>query len=596
MRWRSAAVRLLAGTLGAVVATSLGVRPASADEGWVITSFHSDIRVNQNSTIDVTEDIRVDFGSLQKHGIFRTIPLRYRYDDSHDRYYDLTVQSVTDGTNPILYDDSIDNDNEVIKIGDPNQLVSGVQRYVISYTVTGAMNAFSDHDELFWNIDGALWPVPKQSVSATVQLPAGSYQKAACYEGPPGSTEKCEFAAANDTVRFTATRELASGEEMSVVAALTKGAVTVPPPMLEGRLRQFPQDAFDVNPLTVGIALVVLIAGIGLVVWNWMVHGRDREYLTQFYLTNDPREHAAPVFTHQSVAVEFEPPQTMRPAELGLILDESADAKDVTATIVDLAVRGYLTIAEVTGQKDWTFTWKGADPKQLMPYEQTILGGLFATGSEVKLSQLRGTFAPTLATAESEIYADAVSRRLFTSSPRQARAAWGCVGIGVLIVGCALAVVLGLAFGWGLIGVAVALSGLLLTVSFPFMPQRTAAGRDLMQHTLGFRLYMTTAEKYRQQFAAKASIFTELLPYAIVFGCVSLWARAFEGIDTTTTSGWYSGTGPFQAALLASSLETMNSSISSAISYTPPRAGSSSGFGGGGFSGGGGGGGGGGSW
>jgi uncharacterized membrane protein len=107
---------------------------------------------------------------------------------------------------------------------------------------------------------------------------------------------------------------------------------------------------------------------------------------------------------------------------------------------------------------------------------------------------------------------------------------------------------------------------------------------------------MTTAEKYRQQFAARAQIFTQLLPYAIVFGCVSLWAKAFEGIDTSATSGWYAGTAPFQAAFLASSLESMNANISSAISYTPPSAGSSSGFGGGGFSGGGGGGGGGGSW
>ena len=128
------------------------------------------------------------------------------------------------------------------------------------------------------------------------------------------------------------------------------------------------------------------------------------------------------------------------------------------------------------------------------------------------------------------------------------------------------------------------------------MPQRTAAGRDLMQHTLGFRLYMTTAEKYREQFAAKAGIFNELLPYAIVFGCVALWAKAFEGIDTSATNAWYSGRGPFQAALLASSLQSMNTSISAAISYVPPSSGSSSGFGGGGFSGGGGGGGGGGAW
>jgi uncharacterized membrane protein len=156
---------------------------------------------------------------------------------------------------------------------------------------------------------------------------------------------------------------------------------------------------------------------------------------------------------------------------------------------------------------------------------------------------------------------------------------------------------LGLAFGWGFVGVAIVITGIALTAAFPFMPQRTAKGRELLQHTLGFRLYMNTAEKYRQQFAEKAEIFTQLLPYAIVFGCVSQWAKAFEGIDISrTASSWYVGNAPFQAAFLSSSLESMNANISSAITYVPPSSGSSSGFGGGGSSGGGGGGGGGGSW
>jgi uncharacterized membrane protein len=188
-----------------------------------------------------------------------------------------------------------------------------------------------------------------------------------------------------------------------------------------------------------------------------------------------------------------------------------------------------------------------------------------------------------------------MSRKLFTARPDTARAEWGCLGVAVVIGGIAISVALGLAFGWGLLGAAIVLVGLVLTITFPFMPQRTAAGRDLLQHTLGFRLYMTTAEKYRQQFAAKAQIFTDLLPYAIVFGCVSLWAKAFEGIDTSATTSWYVGSGPFQAAVIASSLESMNANLSSAIASSPPSGGSGSGFGGGG-SGGGGGGGGGGSW
>ena len=532
--------------------------------------------------------------ATEHHGIFRTIPLRYRYDDNHDRYYNLRVESVTDGTKDVPYD--VDSDNEVIKIGDPTVMVSGDQIYVIHYSVEGAMNSFSDHDELFWNVDGALWPVAKESVTAHVTTPAGAWTELSCYQGPTGSREACPTSAQDNFLTFSSTRPLAAGEQMSIAVKFVKGAVDVPAPMLEDRLRFFPDGAFDLNPFTIGAFALTLLLGLGLVGRNWWLHGRDREYLTKYYLTNDPRQRTEPLFEHLPVAVEFGPPQNMRPAELGLILDESADPKDVTATIVDLAVCGHITITELPQVKDWELTRKGAPVSELMPYEKTILDGMFIGLNKMRLSELKIFFRPALTKAESEIYGDAVSRGLFTSDPHLARIGWGCAGVAVLGAGVALTVMLGRAFGWGLIGVAIAFIGLALVATFPAMPQRTAAGRDLMQHTLGFRLYMTTAEKYREQFAAKAGIFNELLPYAIVFGCVALWARAFEGIDTSATNNWYYGTGPFQAALLASSLQSMNTSISSAISYVPPSSGSSSGFGGGGFSGGGGGGGGGGAW
>src|ERR1700730_10241537 len=211
--------------LAAIWAFGLWMPTAHADEGWVITSFHSEIIIGADSRLAIQEDIQVDFGSQQKHGIFRTIPMRYRYDDTHDRYYDLAVSSVTDGAQPVMYTTSVDNYNEVIKIGDPNVLVSGRQRYVITYTVAGAMNSFADHDELFWNVDGALWPVPKQSVIATVKFPTGSFQKAACYQGPNGSLETCSFTHTSSLATYNSTRQLASGEEMSIVTAINKGAV-----------------------------------------------------------------------------------------------------------------------------------------------------------------------------------------------------------------------------------------------------------------------------------------------------------------------------------------------------------------------------------
>lgn len=578
-----------------------------ADTGWTINSFRSDITVNKDSTLTVIEDIQVDFADLEKHGIYRTIPIRYRYDNTRDRLYDLQVQSVTIGPPangnafPWLWQTSIQNDNLVIQIGDKNRLVSGKQRYYISYTVAGAMNPFSDHDELYWNVDGGLWPVPKSSVVATVHVPAGSFQKAACYEGATGSTETCTQATSATSINYSAKRALASGEQLTVVAALRKGVVSVSPPTLGPRARYFPHDAFDINPLTVGVTAPLLILAWTYVGWSLLAHGRDRAYLGRYYLTNDPIEGAAPLLAREPVVVEFTPPDNLKPAELGVLLDEHADNKDITGTVVHLAVQGYLTITETQdGDKDWILTRTSKAPDGLLPYESTILENLFAKGQDTtRLSDLKSKtnfvrdFSDALSTAEDQLYDDAVNKEWFWRQPDTARLYWGVFGAFLLLVGAAAVYVLGVWQGWGLIGTPVVVAGLLFLATTPFTSFRTGRGRALMLRALGFRLYMSTAEKYRQQFAANAGIFTQGLPYAIVFGCVKKWANAFDDADTSAhIRSWYVGNGAFVASSLSSSLQAMNAGISSAMSYSS----GGSGFGGGGGSGGGGGGGGGGSW
>src|SRR5207247_408633 len=275
----------------------------SADEGWVITSFQSQLTVNRDSTLAIIETIRVNFAT-EHHGIFRTIPLRYRYDDNHDRYYNLRVESVTDGTKDVPYDAYVESDNEVIKTGDQNVTVSGDQVYVIQYTVEGAMNSFSDHDELFWNVDGSLWPVTKESVTATVTTPAGAWTELACYQGPSGSREACPTTALNNFITFSSTRRLVEGEQMSIAVSLVKGAVNVPPPLLTARDREFPQDAFDINPLTVRLSLLILLGGIAAVAWNWWTRGRDRAYLGHYYeAPATAPDQPEPLFQHEPVVV-----------------------------------------------------------------------------------------------------------------------------------------------------------------------------------------------------------------------------------------------------------------------------------------------------
>lgn len=349
---------------------------------------------------------------------------------------------------------------------------------------------------------------------------------------------------------------------------------------------------------------MLLVAGLAFVGRSLWSVGRDREYVRNFYLNQDPTERTRPLFAHEAVVPEYEPPEKLRPAQVGLLLDEGADPKDLTATIVDMAVRGYLAIEEQTriqvlgfSIKDYKLT-KKKEGTDLLPYEETLFIGLFGDRGEVRLSELTGTFHGTLSVAQSRLYDDSVKQQWFSENPEKERQRWGGAGCLVFLAGPVLAFVLGMVVGWALVGVVAALLGVVTLVASRWIPRRTAKGSELLKRILGFRLYMETAEKDRAKFAEQQNLFTQYLPYAIVFGSVTKWARAFESLDVAAaTSTWYVGTTPFTASSFGSNLEGFSSSVSSAIVSTP-GGGGGSGFsgGGGGGAGGGGGGGGGGSW
>ena len=596
--------RLAAVALFVVVALLLASSaPARADDGWVIERFASDIEVQRDGGLLVTEAIDVDFQLLgDRHGIFREIPVQYQWDPDPKmvRVYQVDVRAVRDANGRgLTYETSQNGANLQIKIGDADKIVVGKQTYRITYAVRGALNPFADHDELFWNVNGGDWDVPMRVVSATVHATFDAFTSVTCSERPRGSTKACQSSVSPQRAAFSATAALAAGDQLTLVTALRKGAVTVPAPLLQRRERGI-DEYFDVTPWTVGGALVAMIGGLGLVAWRWFAAGRDeREY--------------------ETIVAEYEPPEKLRPAQAGLLVDEHADTKDVTATIVDLAVRGYLTITElpaggIFGKKDWSLTRNAgkADPAALQPYERTIFDGLFGRGAleatrasfesqpsteEVKLSALKQHFYTTLAKAQRELYADAVAQKWFAADPQRVRQIYAALGVGAIVVAGFLVFWLGSSLGAGLVGLAAVVPAVALLGVASRMPRKTRAGAELLRRTLGFRHYMEIAETDRQRFAERENIFSEYLPYAIVFGCVEKWARAFSDIDATqATSSWYTGSSlaAFSASDLSSNLSSFSNQVSSTIAATPGGSGSS-GFSGGG-SGGGGGGGGGGSW
>ena len=340
-------------------------KPAAADEGWVITAFDADYQIRQDGSVDVIEDIRVDFGAQQKHGILRDIPVDYEYDADQDGHADATrriqvqVTSITDGQRSVQYVASIHGAVLNLRIGDPDVEVSGPQRYVISYRVTGMLNAQTSWDEFYWNVTGNAWPV--RILSATAEVRAPSILQVTCFQGPSGSTDECASASSGGTATFRMTQPQQEGGGLTIVVALPKGTVEVPPPDLV-KTKPFSEEFSDfvgLEPLPILAAVLAGIVSIAGVLRYWWLAGRDRWLGDLQYLSGDQRERRRPFFAKDTVVIEYQPPELtrrgrrLRPAEIGTLLDERADTLDVSATIVDLAVRGYLRITEL--EKSWTF-------------------------------------------------------------------------------------------------------------------------------------------------------------------------------------------------------------------------------------------------
>lgn len=568
------------------------------DTGWVIDSFHAELVIMKTGEVVMAEDIAIDFGTLEKHGIYRDLPVVYDL-EGQPYYTEINVDAVLQDERGAKYEIQRNENNLRIKIGDGNKTISGKHTYHISYTAKGILRGFETYDELYWNVTGNEWGVPINKATARVKMQEGSILQITCFQGYATYTEGCQDETSLDktVATYAATRLLQPHEGLTIVTGYEKGVIpliTVPKP------KSFGEKMLETNSLL--FLGIMLIGAVSTAFFLWLRNGRDYSFIRRSVLDDPSGERLRGIGENETVVVEYEPPEKLRPAEIGVLTDERADTLDVVATIIDLAARGYLTITEVPkkwvfGSTDYTLKMKNFDASGLLHYETLLFDKLFDGKKEVKVSSLKRTFYEDLAQVKKALYERVVTQKLFPKNPESMRVKYliigiilGAIGFFVLTNGISRESVFVTDFGIGLLA-----TGLFLLILSPFMSRRSAHGRELFRRVSGYQLFIASAEKYRQRFFEKKNLFNEVLPYAILFGLTAKFAQAMKDIglpEKYMASGWYYGTHPFNYASFNSSMNSFAISMSSAIASAPK----SSGFSSGGSSGGGFGGGGGGSW
>jgi uncharacterized protein (TIGR04222 family) len=468
--------------------------------------------------------------------------------------------------------------------------------------------ASSGSDELFWNVIGTGWTIPLSNITVTVtSLVATTATQ--CWQGVAFDLACTSHTASGGTAVYTQT-SLQPGEGLAIVAGWPTGTYQGAEPRYVTTPVAPPP--FELTPLTGGIAgggvLLVLLLGLGL--W-W--RSRDRMYsgLTPGNLPVAGEDAPTRKVARVPYAVRFTPPDDVTPGMVGTLIDKKADLRDVTATLVDLAVRGQVRI-ERDEDQDMRVVRLNATRDGLKPFERTLLKGLFTSKKGVAgpgaLQQAK--FGKAVTKARSELYESVVEAGWFAKSPEANKFAFVTTA---LVVTCMslFFVVIFVAIGLGLVLIPLLLLGAILMVASRWSAGRTATGGAALSQTLGFKQYLETAEAGQLQWEEGEDIFSRYLPYAIAFDCAERWAKVFadmvaRGEDVPVPS-WYVAAGLYPqdffttngVSSLVGSFDSVSANLSSAIAASTVGSGGGSGFSSSGFSGGGGGGvggGGGGTW
>lgn len=552
--------------------------PAPAEvRNWRITDFKDTIAIAADGKALVSEKITVAFVG-EWHGIHRTIPVEYPGANGSNYSLFLKIVSVTDDSgNKLKYDSTKSGAYRDLKIYIPGA-VDTTRVVNIDYVVRNGIRFFGsdasdNYAEFYWNVTGNDWPVPIDHASAFITLPENSTGgiRAQAFTGAYGSKQSEATVQVNGAdVSFETTHPLPMRGGATIDVYIPQGIIKAP-----SSLTKFGW-FLGSNPILF-LPLLTMAAMFAL----WHSVGRDP----------DPGV---------SVAPQYEPPKGICPAEAGTLIDDTIHPRDITSTIVDLAVRGYIKIEEkvetilVFHHKDYLFhllkpreQW-GPD---LTPHERVMLDNIFLGGDETRLSSLKNRFYTVIPVVRQDIMASLKSKGIYMLDPDSANGYSIAAGIAIaiLVVGVQVLGWINLFNSIPLLIGSVLLSGLIWWLFARQMTAKTLAGARTRIAVLGFEEFMNRVDADRLK-RMPPDTFEKFLPYAMALGVEHHWAQAFDGIVQNPPS-WYVSPGGytgFSALYFSNSMHSMATDMHQVFTSSPRSSSTGSGFSGGGGSSGGG--------
>ncbi|MCL5736301.1 MAG: DUF2207 domain-containing protein [Actinobacteria bacterium] len=481
-------------------------------KSWNIDNMDVNLEVQQNG--DVLVDERVTFAFEGNfHFVTRSIPT-----DNMDGMTDIQVtdangQPLPEGDGPGTWSVSKEGNRENITVN--FDLTNTTGTWVFHYRARSVVMFFDQGDELRWYVFDAETPVPINSVKATVKIPDSVPVDKMTQAVQSGTGVQTNVNSPGPSTMVYEATGVPAYTNFWIVTGFPKGVVNFT--WTARRVAAF------IVP-KVGFILPIIAFLVMLLLWRR--RGRD-----------DPSAVYAKYVS--------EPPSDLSPGLVGALIDEKVDTKEVIATIVDLARRGYLDITDtkkrgVLAKQESTFTrLKPLD--DLKGFEKEVAESVFDGNhpDQVTTAQLKNHFYTHVDPICEMVYKETTQAGLFHGNPKKVRARWVGYGFLVAVVLGALTAIMGLThvpgWGWFLLGSIVAV--IIVWAFAPRMPQRTVKGAQEQRKWEAFRNYLQDLTRFQDMGVAQEA-FEKYLPYAIAFGVEKRWVRRFEGLSVPPPV-WY---------------------------------------------------------
>jgi hypothetical protein len=492
--------------------TGQGVQPPEGPTADVA------LKVLRDGTLSVTEHVTVPGGRQ----LVSRVPLRVPASDDQDRVFSVRDVKTEGAAQSQL-------------TGDQLVLTFAAGTGSVTYTVDGAVADQNGRQQARWQVASG-FDTPLAKLTASFLAPSPELSPVDCFAGPVGSSQRCTLAELDHTgvVRLEQ-NDVRPGDRVDLLVGLPPGTVPATAKFADIGLLA---NAFALTPLTgiVFAVLLVLLAAAAVFVWR-----RRRQDAGALATATGPVE----VLLRDGDRVFFASPDGVLPGQVGTVVDETVDVVDISATVVDLAVRNYLWLAEVPGP-DWQIARRNPPDEHLHDFERAVYETLLPDGTDaVLVSQLRARGGLDLRKISDAMYADVVTKRWFSRRPDTARGRLTGLGAGIFALGLAATAVLTFTAGYALLGVAVALAGLAVIAVAALLPSRTARGRALAGQVRGLLDYLHTARAEDIPPGDRELVFSRSLPYAVVLGDTERWLGTFAGIDPSADGSaglyWYGG-------------------------------------------------------